>query len=147
MEIPDFLPADGLEWRRFQALRLKQHGWLRHDIAEALGVAPETVSRWLARVRDGGPEAPHARPRPRPAPPPPRRARASARRIPRAGELGVGRGGGGGGGGGGGVRGRRRGGRGRRRGMGGVRQQGPRRRSPQGAARGGRPALVPPVTG
>jgi transposase len=68
MEIPDFLPADGLEWRRFQALRLKQHDWARHDIAAALGVAPESVSRWLARVRDGGPGALLAQPRPGPAP-------------------------------------------------------------------------------
>jgi transposase len=54
MEIPDSLPADGLEWRRFRALRLKQQGWSRHDIAEALGVSPVSVSRWFARVRGGG---------------------------------------------------------------------------------------------
>jgi transposase len=57
MEIPDVLPADGLEWRRFRALHLKQQGWSRHDIAEALGVSPVSVSRWFARVRDGGTEA------------------------------------------------------------------------------------------
>ena len=34
MEIHDYLPADGLEWRRFQALHLKRQGWSRHDIAE-----------------------------------------------------------------------------------------------------------------
>lgn len=53
MESPDFLPADGLEWRRFRALHLKQKGWSRKDIAEALGVSPVSVSRWFVRVRDG----------------------------------------------------------------------------------------------
>lgn len=52
-----FIPADGREWRRLQALRLKQQGWNQRDIAEALGVREETVSRWLARARQGGPEA------------------------------------------------------------------------------------------
>ena len=64
MEIPDVLPADGLEWRRYRALHLKRQGWSRHDIAEALGVSPVSVSRWFARVRDGGPEALHAHPGP-----------------------------------------------------------------------------------
>jgi transposase len=44
-------------------LHLKRQGWLRHDIAEALGVSPVSVSRWFARVRDGGPEALRAQPR------------------------------------------------------------------------------------
>src|SRR5262245_24829833 len=57
MEASDFIPADGREWRRFQALRLKQQGWSQRDIAEALGVCEETVSRWLARSRQDGPEA------------------------------------------------------------------------------------------
>jgi transposase len=56
MEVHDFLPADGLEWRRFRALHLKRQGWARRDIAEALGVAPRSVTRWFARARDGGPE-------------------------------------------------------------------------------------------
>jgi transposase len=47
-----------------QALHLKQQGWYQRDIAEALGVREETVSRWLARARDGGPEALLARPGP-----------------------------------------------------------------------------------
>src|SRR3954468_16741468 len=64
MEIPDILPADGLEWRRFRALHLKQQGWSRQDIAEALGVSPVSVSRWFARVRDGGTEALRAHPSP-----------------------------------------------------------------------------------
>src|SRR5947209_12101018 len=59
-----FLPADCREWRRLQALQLKQQGWYQCAIAEALGVTEETVSRWLARARDGGPEALRARPRP-----------------------------------------------------------------------------------
>jgi transposase len=45
-------------------LELKQQGWYQRDIAEALGVREESVSRWLARARDGGPEALRARPRP-----------------------------------------------------------------------------------
>ncbi len=62
------IPADGREWRRLRALHLEQQGWYQRDIAEALGVREETVSRWLARARDGGPEALLARPGPgRPA--------------------------------------------------------------------------------
>jgi transposase len=64
MDVPDFLPADGLEWRRFRALHLAQHGWSQRDIAEALGVSRMSVSRWLARARDGGPEALCAHPGP-----------------------------------------------------------------------------------
>lgn len=64
MGASDGIPADGREWRRFQALHLKQRGWSQRDIAEALGVREETVSRWLARSRDGGPEALRARPGP-----------------------------------------------------------------------------------
>jgi transposase len=57
MKFPDELPPDGLEWRRFRALQLKRQGWSRHDIAKALDVSPISVSRWFARVREGGPEA------------------------------------------------------------------------------------------
>jgi transposase len=49
-------------------LHLKQQGWYQRDIAEALGVREETVSRWLARARQGGAAA--LRERPRPGPPP-----------------------------------------------------------------------------
>jgi transposase len=56
MEAPDFDPEDWYEWRRLQAVRLKQQGWHQRDIAAALDVCEETVSRWLARARDGGPE-------------------------------------------------------------------------------------------
>jgi transposase len=43
---------------------LKRQGGSRHDIAEAPGVSPVSVSRWFARVRDGGPEALRAHPGP-----------------------------------------------------------------------------------
>jgi len=79
MEPDAFLPADGLEWRRFQALHLKQQGWFRYDIAEALGVSPTSVSRWLARARDGGPEALRAHPSPGH---PPKLSSAQQRLIP-----------------------------------------------------------------
>jgi transposase len=49
-------------------LHLKRQGWYQRDIAAALDVSEETVSRWLARARTGGPEA--LRPRPRPGHPP-----------------------------------------------------------------------------
>ena len=45
-------------------MHLKRQDWSRHDIAEALGVSPVSVSRWFARVRDGGPEALRAHPSP-----------------------------------------------------------------------------------
>ena len=38
-------------------MQLKQAGWYQRDIAEALDVSEVTVSRWLARARDGGIEA------------------------------------------------------------------------------------------
>jgi transposase len=79
MEVPDFLPAEGLEWRRFRALHLKRQGWSRQDIAEALGVSTVSVSRWFTRVREGGPEALRARPRPGP---PPQLSAAQKRLIP-----------------------------------------------------------------
>jgi transposase len=45
-------------------LHLKQQGGYQCDIAAALGASEEAVSRWLARARDGGPEALRSRPRP-----------------------------------------------------------------------------------
>ena len=45
-------------------MQLKQRGWYQRDIAEALGVSEVTVSRWLARARDGGAEALRAHPAP-----------------------------------------------------------------------------------
>jgi transposase len=38
-------------------LHLKQQGWYQRAIAEALGVSEDTVSRWLVRAHDGGPDA------------------------------------------------------------------------------------------
>jgi transposase len=57
MEASDFISRNWREWRRLRALHLKQQGWFQRDIAEALGVSEESVSRWLARARYGGPEA------------------------------------------------------------------------------------------
>jgi len=54
-------PQNWREWRRLQAVRLKQQGWHQRGIAAALGVREETVSRWLARARQGGPETLRAR--------------------------------------------------------------------------------------
>lgn len=53
----DILPGSWREWRRLRAVQLKQDGWYQRDIAAALGVSEVTVSRWLARARDGGIEA------------------------------------------------------------------------------------------
>jgi transposase len=64
MEPYDFVPADWREWRRLRAVHLKQRGWYQRDIAEAVGASEETVSRWLARARDGGPAALLAHPAP-----------------------------------------------------------------------------------
>src|SRR3954453_22105274 len=64
METHDALPADGLEWRRFQALHLRREGWSRQDIAEGVVGPPASSSRCFARVREGGPEALRARPGP-----------------------------------------------------------------------------------
>src|SRR5512143_1386745 len=61
MEVFPTIPPECLEWRRFRALYLKRRGWYQRDIAEALDVSKEAVSRWLARVREGGPEALRAR--------------------------------------------------------------------------------------
>jgi transposase len=41
-----------------------QQGWYQRDIATALGVCEETVSRWLARAREKGPEGLRAQSRP-----------------------------------------------------------------------------------
>jgi transposase len=60
-------------------LHLKQQGWSQRDIAEALDVSEETVSRWLARARAGGPEALRTQPR---GGPPPKLTPDQKRRIP-----------------------------------------------------------------
>jgi len=51
------MPKDWRQWRRFEALRLKQQGWYQRDIAEALDVSEVSVSHWLARACVGGPQA------------------------------------------------------------------------------------------
>ncbi len=58
---------------------LKQQGWSRHDIAEALGVSAVSVSRWFARDRDGGPDALRRHPSPGR---PPKLSAAQKRLIP-----------------------------------------------------------------
>ncbi len=60
-------------------MHLKRQGWSRHDIAEALGISPVSVSRWFARVRDGGLEALRAHPSPGH---PPKLSAAQRRLIP-----------------------------------------------------------------
>src|SRR3954470_9304200 len=57
MEASDSNPQSWHEWRRLRAVHLKQQGWHQRDIAAALGVREETVSRWLARARQGGHQA------------------------------------------------------------------------------------------
>lgn len=52
------------EWRRLRAVQLKQQGWYQRDIAEALDVSEVSVSHWLTRARNGGPEALLAQPGP-----------------------------------------------------------------------------------
>jgi len=68
MGATDGMPRDWRQWRRFQALRLKQDDWYQRDIAEALGVTEVSVSHWLAHARIGGASALLSRPIPgRPA--------------------------------------------------------------------------------
>jgi transposase len=58
------IPSSWREWRRLRALELTKQGWYHRDIASALGVAEETVSRWLSRAAQEGPESLLARPSP-----------------------------------------------------------------------------------
>jgi transposase len=79
MEASDFLPTDWREWRRLRALQLKEQGWYQRDIATALGVSEDAVSRWLIRAREGGPKALLSRPGPGH---PPKLSCAQKRQIP-----------------------------------------------------------------
>src|SRR3954452_23039999 len=54
MESSDVVPRSWREWRRLRAVQLKHEGWYQRNIAEALGVAEATVSRWLARADENG---------------------------------------------------------------------------------------------
>src|SRR4051812_43087486 len=64
MGIHQTIPPECREWRRLRASYLKRRGWYQRDIAGALDVSEEAVSRWPARARDNGPEALRARPAP-----------------------------------------------------------------------------------
>lgn len=55
--------SDWRQWRRFDALRLKQRGWPQCAIAEALDVSEPSISQWMAQARSGGPEALLSHPR------------------------------------------------------------------------------------
>src|SRR6266446_4871214 len=57
MKVSGFVPVDWREWRRLQALQLKEQGWYQRHIAEALDVSEDAVSRWLIRARTIGPES------------------------------------------------------------------------------------------
>jgi len=57
MESLDLNPGGWREWRQLRAYELKQEGWPQRTIAGALGISEVSVSRWLARAREGGPES------------------------------------------------------------------------------------------
>ena len=46
--------GDFREWRRLQALHLRQQGWRRCDVAESLDVTERSVRRWTAIARVDG---------------------------------------------------------------------------------------------
>jgi transposase len=50
------MDGDFREWRRLQAWHLRERGWRRCDVAEALDVTQRSVSRWSAIARDRGPQ-------------------------------------------------------------------------------------------
>jgi transposase len=79
MKVLERTPSSWREWRRLRALSLKEQGWYQRDIASALGVAEETVSRWLSRVRDGGADVLLAHSAPGP---PPKLSSAQKRLVP-----------------------------------------------------------------
>jgi transposase len=56
MPTEPFLSPALREWRRTQALWLRQHGWKQRDIATALSASVAAVIAWLA-ASQGGPEA------------------------------------------------------------------------------------------
>ena len=46
--------GDWREWRRLRAVRLREQGWCRWDVAHALDVSERSVSHWDAIARVGG---------------------------------------------------------------------------------------------
>ena len=48
---------DWREGRRKRAFELMRQDWAQHQIAEALGVSEESVSRWMARRQEPGEDA------------------------------------------------------------------------------------------
>ena len=51
------LTASAEEWRRRQAVGLREKGWTLGRIAEALGVTPGAVSQWLKAAKEQGEQA------------------------------------------------------------------------------------------
>jgi transposase len=49
--------GDFREWCRLRALHLREHGWRRCDVADALNVTERSVSHWTAIARIHGPRA------------------------------------------------------------------------------------------
>jgi transposase len=70
---------DWREWRRLRAVELKQQGWYQRDIARALGASEVSVSHWVARAGEAGPEALQSQPAPGH---PPKLSAAQKRLIP-----------------------------------------------------------------
>ena len=64
MDARDGARGDFRQWRRLRAYRLRNRGWRRWEVAEALGVTEVSVSRWVARARSGGESALLSRPIP-----------------------------------------------------------------------------------
>jgi transposase len=52
------------EARRLRAWQFKEKGWSQRQSAEALGVSEGTVSQWMTRARQAGPEALQRHPAP-----------------------------------------------------------------------------------
>ena len=50
------------EWRRKQALQLKEQGWNYQEISQSLGVTKGAISHWMKRVEQLGEEGLVARP-------------------------------------------------------------------------------------
>lgn len=48
--------GDLRQWRRLRALHLREDGWHRQDVADALDVTERSVSRWMAVARTRGAE-------------------------------------------------------------------------------------------